>query len=143
MITADVVKTLRGLTKDLPTVTCREDVAYVHARWFVFEVPKAAIGPDVKISNDFWSEEIPVWREAVPKEEGEYAQAIRTTVPNEDIPIIKLIAACGSARIHPSIFDAVSKELPEVTFHLHSGELALVTIRSQGKLIGGVAQIRV
>lgn len=143
MITADAVKTLRGLTKESPIVTCKGGLAYLHARWFVVEVPKALIGADVAVSDDFLSPDVAEWREKVPKEEGEYAQAIRTTVPGEDTVVIKLIASSGSARIHPALFETVSKELPDVSFHLHPGELSHVTIRSQGNLVGGVAQIRV
>jgi hypothetical protein len=144
MITSSDVELLRGLTKKKPTVARlagdKNHLVLLYSKWFALELPVALFDPGIKQ----WEEAIDgavTWRSGVPPGEGEYAQGIRWTNPEDGVALIKLIADSGVAFIHPSIYDVVTKKLPEPEFRLFVGDKPPLAIFSAGILVGGVGQV--
>ena len=144
MITSNDVKTLQGLTDRKPQLTKLEGTGLVllHARWFVLEVPVALLASDLATDDPPVEARI-AWRTSLPAGEGEYPQAARWVAPEDQVPIVKLIAGCGVAFIHPAIYDLVMKQLPEPEFRVFEGERPHVAILSSGTVVGAVAQLKV
>lgn len=142
MITKAEIKLLQGLTEAPPTVSKHNGSIVIYARWFALELSPSLVSKDVVGSQDL-PEEIKSWRDVVPSGEGGYAQAFRTINEDDNVPLIKLVSDCGVARIHPAMYDVVTKHVPESSFFVYPGKLSNVTVRSKDTVIGCVAQIRV
>jgi hypothetical protein len=143
MITKNEITLLRGLTKKEPAASKLEasDSILLYAKWFVLEVPKELFDP----AFDDWEEahEAAInWRAAMPQGEGDYGQASRWTNPDDGLALVKLIADCGVAIIHPALFEVAMKQLPEPEFRVFPGDKPFVAILSERKLVGGVTQVK-
>lgn len=144
MITSDEIALLRGLTKKEPAVfkLGAGDKAMLHARWFVLEVPTSLIAP----TFDDWAEvneHAVSWREKVPPGDGAFGQGSRWTNPDDGVALIKLISDAGVALIHPSIYEVVTKQMPDPEFRVFEGDKPVVVILSAGAMVGGTAQVKV
>ena len=144
MITKNEITLLRGLTKKEPAASKLEasDSILLYAKWFALEIPKELFDP----AFDDWEDahEAAVnWRAAMPQGDGDYGQATRWTNPDDGLVLVKLIADCGEAIIHPALYEVVTKQVPEPEFRVFPGEKLFVAILSRGKLVGGVAQVKV
>jgi hypothetical protein len=143
MITPAEMKLLRGLTKESPMITIKDQVAYLHSTWFTVELALELLDPSLRVETNEYMPVALEWRNTMPSGEGEFGQPVRTTDPTDGATIIKLLASSGTAKIHTSIYDVLLQTFPDVEFRVNSGEQALVSIYSAGKLIGGVAQVRI
>jgi len=143
MITEAVIKLLQGLTDRPPRIARLAQGANVllHSRWFALEVPISFLAPEVEIDEETPIERV-AWRTGLPPGEGEYAQATKGVTQGDLVPIVKLIAGCGVAVVHPAIYDLVMKQLPEPEFRVFEGERPHVAILSSGIVVGAVAQIK-
>lgn len=146
MITAADIELLRGLTKKAPSLARlaggKNSFALLYSRWFVLELPATMFDPaltDWEEAHDAAA----AWRNVIPPGEGEYAQATRWTNPEDNVPLIKLIAGSASALIHTSIYEVVMKKLPEPEFRVFVGDKPYVAILSAGSLVGGAGQVKV
>ena len=141
MITSAEIQLLQGLTEAPPKAVKLDACVLLYARWFALEVPHTLIG-GVSF-DDSAPDEAKDWRKLVPEGEGSYGQAFRTTNPDDNVPLVKLVGDCGVARIHPSIYDVVLKTFTEPQFFVFPGKHSFVAIKSSGNVIGCVAQIKV
>jgi len=145
MITTNDVELLRGLTKKHPVVARlagdKNSFALIYAKWFVLELPIALFDPELKDWEEADDGAV-TWRSVMPPGEGEYAQGFRWTNPEDGMALVKLIADSGVAFIHPSIYDVVTKKVPEPEFRVFTGDQPHIAILSAGVLVGGAAQVK-
>lgn len=142
MITNSEIKQLQGLTEKPPSVIRYEDKVLLHARWFTLELDPAMLSKDIKTVESV-PHEAKNWRDALPREDASYGQAFRTVNEDDGVELIKLVSDAGVARIHPSVYEVVTKHIPESAFYVAPGVLSNVTVRSKDSVIGCVAQIKV
>jgi hypothetical protein len=144
MITKVEIALLRGLTKNNPEVFKleAEEKVLLYAKWFVLDLPRGVLDP----TFNTWSEVndlVVTWRDRLPSGEGAYGQAVRWTNPEDGTTLIRLISDFGVAIIHSSIYDVVTKQMPEPEFRVFEGDKLPVAILSMGAVIGGTAQVKV
>lgn len=142
MITKAEIKLLQGLTSQLPEVCKHKDAIVIHSRWFALELDPSLVSKDVSPSG-ILPDEVKDWRDKVPSGDSAYGQAFRTVNEDDNTPVIKLVSDCGVARVHPSIYDVVTKHVPDGAFYVFEGKLANVAIRSKDIVVGCVAQIKI
>lgn len=143
MITAKDIELLRGLTKKDPHVVKLDgDRTLIYSKWFCLEIPTNLMDPAFDDWDDAAHEAAKNWRKVMPPGEGEYAQGTRFTNPEDGVVLIRLIADSATAVIHPSMYDLINKKFPEPEFRVFVGDKPTVAIYSEGKLIGGVAQMK-
>lgn len=144
MITEKDIELLKGLTKKQPHVVKLEgEIVLLYSKWFCLELPRSMLDPAFDDWDDQAHDAAIAWRKTMPEGDGEYAQGTRWTNPEDGLALIRLIADSASAIIHPSMYEVVNKHLPEPEFRVFQGDKPVVAIYSEGKLVGGVAQMKV
>ena len=145
MITTTDIELLRGLTKKDPVVARlagdKNSSALIYSKWFVLELPATLFDPEIKDWEEADDGAV-AWRSVMPPGDGEYAQGVRWTNPEDNAALVKLIADSGVAFIHSSLYDVVTKKLPEPEFRVFAGDQPHIAILSAGVLVGGAAQVK-
>jgi hypothetical protein len=120
-----------------------DSLVLIYSTWFALELK----AENVEIETIQWKKEVNEvarnWRDALPASDGEYAQGIRWTNPDDAVVLIKLIADSATALIYPSLFELVNKKLPEPEFRVFPEKASAVAIYSEGIRVGGVSQMSI